>query len=1023
MTKVKYLLRQGINLPVFFVALCVFLTSWSQAVNAQIIEGTVVDATNEPLVGVIVRPSQNMSTGAATDINGRFRLNVSNLNYPLHLVFKYIGFDNFELDVYDDELTDVGTVVMKNDQYSLNDVVVIGYGESSRRMLTGSVAKVKGDVVADATNDSPILALQGNAAGVYVEQGSGVPGGANSKIVIRGYNTLSTNRYYNMPLYIVDGVTIAHSDENPVSYIKEGIFETPDPLTFLNPDDIESMEILKDADATAIYGTRGANGVVIITTKKGREGKTKVEFSTSATAQWMSKRLDYLSTSEYLEYRKQAFAADLARGDVKESDWNASNFPDIFLWDQDADYDWQSQIMGKTAWAEDVNLKVSGGNNTTSFLVSGSYYKSKTVSTGKDTYTRWTGRANVQHHSLDNRFNLEANVSVNNLSEKAYAAICSYAYMNTAPNTPPYDDNGNPYWIPDDPDFKAPLSGRGYEGRNDVTSVMANLKAGYNIWDKLVAKVNIGYNFSGSNQNNGYDSYYQNPYSDTSYEYGDYTSLNVQTVDIEPQLTYQANILGGKTDFLLGGTYEYTTTRAIALYTKGFPGDMFIKNAAAASIITTHNNPETQNKTASLFARVGYNYKERYLLNLTFRRDGSSHFGPGKRWGNFYSVGGGWIFSNEKFVKENERLKWLSFGKLRSSYGKTGNDNVGSFAYLTTYSVSKYPYNGATGIVPDGLSDENLHWETVKKFDLGLELGFLNDRILFSTNYYCNRSSEINKAMKVAGQSGSTSVTTNINALIQNTGWEFELNTRNIEKKGLNWTTSLNITIPRNKLLEYENLESSAYSSTYIIGKSINLIRRYKYLGIDNQTGVPMFEDVNGDGKLTSADYQYLGDFDPKMYGGLNNTVKWNGFTLDVSFYFRIKPNQNGFYYSYDYPTGMMYNVLREWAQNSWTTPGVDAKYPGLTTTTSSDIYTATTKLSSSDFGLSNGSYLKLSNIKLTYSLPRKLIRPAGIDNVSVYIQGNNLFTITGYDGYSPETANGYIPPLTSFSFGLNLSL
>ncbi len=1024
MGKARVLFGQAGVLSRFFVSVFFLLTAFAANVSAQVIEGTVVDTYKEPLVGVTVTAGKNASVGTVTDAEGKFRLDVSKLKYPLHIEFRYVGCETYDLNVFDDEITNVGAIVMRNDRNSLNDVVVIGYGKTVRQKLVGSVAQVKGDVVATHTEDSPILALQGNVAGAYVEQCSGVPGGANSTIVIRGYNALSTNRYNNMPLYIVDGVPLAYSEANPVSYIKEGIFETPDPLSFINPNDIASMEILKDADATAIYGTRGANGVIIITTKRGKSGKVKVNFSADATASWMGKRMDFCNTEEYLQLRREAFESDLKRGYVKESDWNADNFPDVFLWDQKKDYNWQEALMGGTAWAENVQLNVSGGSKNTAFMVSGAYYRSSSVTNKDDQYTRWTGSVNIQHHSDDNRFRIEAGVNVTNLLEKAKAAITAYAKLNTAPNNPPYDEDGNPYYIPYDENYTSPMASRGYKGVNDVTNFMSNATVSYDFWKKLIGKVKVAYAFSGSHQNNNYNKYYQNPYKETPYSYGDYAALNTKTVSIEPQLTWEHDFFGGKTTFLMGATYEYNNTKAIAMYEKDYISDLFLKNAAAGNLITTHKNPETQSKTASWFGRLSYDYKDRYIGNVVLRRDGSSHFGSGRRWGTFYSFGGGWIFTNEPFMKKSKTADWLSFGKLRMSFGKTGNENIGEYTYLTTYEVLSYPYDGTTGLYPNNIGDDNLHWETVHKFDLGLELGFFTDRLLFSANYYCNTSSELLKASKVASQIGYSSYTTNIDAKIRNTGWEFELNARILDNKNWKWNSGLNMTIPKNKLVKYANLENSAYATTYVIGKSINLVRRYKYTGIDPETGIPQVQDTDTSGNITTDDKVVMGDFDPDMYGGFNNTVKYKNFTLDLSFYFRVKPYQNGFNYTFAKPAGMMYNVLKDYAKNHWSETNKNAKYPGVTTTTGSPLYTAYYNyLSMSDYGLCTGSYLRLSSMKLTYSLPKTLLRSAKIDSASVYVQGKNLFYITDYDSFNVETGGNYIPPLSSFSFGINIGL
>ena len=317
-----------------------------------------------------------------------------------------------------------------------------------------------------------------------------------------------------------------------------------------------------------------------------------------------------------------------------------------------------------------------------------------------------------------------------------------------------------------------------------------------------------------------------------------------------------------------------------------------------------------------------------------------------------------------------------------------------------------------------------MRWETTDKFDVGLELGFFDDRFLLTVNYYKNTSKDLLTREYLPTQTGFTYFMSNLNAEIVNKGWEFELNTQNIKTKNLRWTTQLTLTIPRNRLAKFENLENSGYYNTYAIGQSVNVIRGYKYLGVNNQNGMPEVEDVNHDGKITSADdYQNLGDKDPRYYAGLNNTLQWNGFTLDVNFYYRNKPLQTGYLWRFYYPIGMGYNVTHEMAENYWTTPGVDAKYPGLTTSSASDIYNAYYRyLSYSDAAYSNASYLRLQNVRLSYDFPQKAIRSLGMSALQFYVQGKNLLTITDYDAYDPETGDASMPAVQSVVFGLNVT-
>ena len=848
-----------------------------------------------------------------------------------------------------------------------------------------------------------------------------MPGGGNSSVTIRGDKSLINQ---SKPLYVVDGVAFNSNVENPVGYTSTGVLSLPDALSFINPNDIESIEVLKDADATAIYGARGANGVVYITTRKGKAGRVKVNIDYSGTTQWIGKRLDFVDTDTYLDIRRKAFEADKKAGYLTDADYTADNYPDLLRWDQHKNYDWQELLLGNKAWGDDLKLTVSGGNRNTSFLVSGGYYKTGTPTIGDDKYTRWTFRSNVQHTSDNNRFRIDAGVSLSQLVMDADASSSGYNYLATAPNTPPYDDNGNVYWIPDDNSYSAPLSFLNYSGSNRSTSIVVNSTASYRIWDQLTAKLTAGYEYSSSNQENLYERNYYNPYDLTNYNMALYYTVNTATLNVEPQLTYSANILGGSANFLLGGAYQSNQTRDMVMRGIKYPGDMFLRDANSASTLQLHQNPQYQSKTASLFARLNYELDNRYLLNAVFRRDGSSKFGPNKRWGEFYSVGAGWIFSNEKFIKN--RLPWLSHGKLRLSYGKTGSDNnISDYAYMTKYATTSYPYEGSVGIIPSNLANPDLHWETTRKFDIGLSLGFLSDRILIEATYYDNRSSDLLTNLTLPRQTGFTKILANQDCVVKNSGLEIELNTVNIKKNDLQWTTNFNISFPKNKLVKYPGLESSAYYNTFEVGKSINIFRGYRYLGVNKDNGLPEVEDLNDDGKINSADdYQTLGNQDPDFYGGLNNSIKYKGFTLDLGFYFKQLKHKRGYYWLFYNPIGFRNAITKDMAANYWTTPGQAAKYLGLTSTTRSDIYYAYYYyLSYSDFAYSDASYIRLRNVRLSYDFPKKTVESIGLSGLQLYVEGKNLFTVTNYDAYDPETGTGSVPVTSSFTFGAKITI
>lgn len=997
----------------------VLLVVSAQYAAAQNVKGYVLDKNGDGIIGATV-VVKGTTTGQSTGVEGDFEFSLpENIKYPLSLDVSYIGYEGKTVIVRNaNEAKKEIVVTLYEEKNQLNDVVVIGYGHSTKKNLVGSVAKVDGDDIVMQTKDAPIVGLQGKAAGVYIEQSSGVPGSGASSILIRGKNSITSG---SDPLYIVDGVPYGESAKT-VSSIVTGDLGKPNVLGLINPNDIESIEILKDADATAIYGTRGANGVVIITTKRGKAGKVKVDVDFSASYSKITKRLDFLNTEEYLDLRRKAIQADLERGDIKESDVNENKYPDLFLFDQKADYHWQDALMGHTAPAYDTNVRISGGNQNTSFLVSGGLYSATTTIISEDKYRRWNGKVSLQHHSLDKRFNLDGSASITGLNMDAGSAGSLYTFYETAPNTPMFDEEGRTFYIPGDSEWMSPLYYLNYEGQNRTFNFVGALDISYSIIKDLVVKVNLGYTYSNSNQTREYGRYYENPYKKSGTNNSYFYNANTNSINIEPQVSYKLSISKAHANLLAGATFNRYADHAIILGERGFPSDAFLGNASSATTINTHQNPSNETRTASLFGRIQMDWDNRYLLNLVLRRDGSSRFVTDHQWGTFYSVGGAWIFSDEKFIK-NAVGSWLTHGKLRSSYGVTGNDKINDYLYVTNYTTSKYPYENNIGLYVSKLGTETLHWEETKKFDIGLELGFLTDRILLNATFFNNRSSDLLANERLPSQTGFDLRQNNIRALVDNRGWEFELNTINIKTKNFSWTTNFNITFPKNKLVEFGDLESSSYATKYTIGKSINQVRMYKYIGVDNQTGLPTVEDLNGDGVINSnEDYQYLGTKDPKYYGGFNNTFTYRNLSLDVELYFRNRKFQIGYFYYFYYPAGMGYNVTHDIANNYWTTPGQDAKYPALTTTTKSEVYQKFYyDLGYSDFAYSSGSFLRLKNITLSYTCPESLTNKLGISNLRVYLQAKNLKTWTNYDSYDPETGSS-VPLSRDIVFGLNLS-
>jgi hypothetical protein len=424
-------------------------------------------------------------------------------------------------------------------------------------------------------------------------------------------------------------------------------------------------------------------------------------------------------------------------------------------------------------------------------------------------------------------------------------------------------------------------------------------------------------------------------------------------------------------------------------------------------------------KYTAVYGRANYTLDDTYILNATFRRDGSTRFGPGRRFGNFGSIGAAWIFTNESFMPKGDVL---SFGKLRGSYGTSGNDNVGNYQYLASWSPTSFPYDGVSGLTPSRIPNPDYNWEVSKKLDIGLDLGFFHDKVLLNAGYYRNISDNQLVDYALTPQTGMSSITANFPAKVLNNGWEFELNTTNISGKHFTWKSSLNLTIARNKLLEFPGIESSSYSTTYIVGQSLNIVQGFQFTGVDPATGVPKFFDKSKDGSISDYDdYVVLGKTDPSYYGGFQNNFTYKQFQLDFLFQFvkQEGPTVNYGYLSDSY--GAFGNKDLS-AQNRWRKSGDITDVPRASLTAGNAAYNAyrnNYRFSSAVWG--NASYIRLKNISLRYDLSAA-VEKWKIKGASIFVQAQNLITITNYKGFDPETQGVVLPPLKTLTAGLQFS-
>ncbi|MDG3583363.1 SusC/RagA family TonB-linked outer membrane protein [Galbibacter pacificus] len=965
------------------------------------IKGTVTDSNGIPIQGVNVG-IKGSSSGTFSDEKGAFYLEAVPSDV---LILSYIGFKKLEVAV--GSSTEL-SLVLEEDVTDLGAVTVnAGYYTVTEKERTGSISKITSKSIDDQPVASPLAAMQGQMSGVLITQNTGVSGGGFN-IQVRGVNSLRADG--NAPLYIVDGVPFSSESLGSTSLSGAILGGASSPLNSINPSDIQSIEVLKDADATAIYGSRGANGVVLITTKKGKAGKTSLSLNTYTSAGTLARTMNLMDTQEYIAMRREAYKNDGI------DPYPSSAYDVNGTWDQNRYTDWQKELSGGTAWTTNTQLGISGGNENTRFLISGTHRKETSVFPGDNGYHRTSVHNNLNHRSDDERFSM--NMSVDYAAEtnnQMFADLTSDA-MTLPPNAPAlYNEDGSLNW--EEGTFSNPLADMASRYRSKTKNLIANGLFSYKVIPSLTAKISTGYTSTRLTEIRTLPStVYNSAIGLTSansmlfHNSGDRYSWIV-----EPQLEWNAGWGKNTLAALIGATFQTNQSETLNQIGRGFSSNELIESLAAAETVNVSNHTQSEYKYQAIYARVNYKWDGKYLINLTGRRDGSSRFGSNRRYATFGAVGMAWLFAREKFVEN--AVPWLSFGKVRASYGTTGNDQIGDYQYLNTYSVSGGLYDGVIGLQPSRLYNPDFGWEVNKKLEMALELGFLEDRISLTGAWYQNRSSNQLVGIPLPATTGFSSIQANLGATVENVGWEFDLRTLNVQGEGFKWTSSLNLSIPKNKLLEFENLEGSTYANQYVIGQPVNIQKLYHYTGINPDTGVYTFEDYDLDGQVsTPNDRQFLANIDPDFYGGLSNNIQYKNWNLDFLFQF-VKQQGRNYLYGLKIP-GAMLNmpayVLDHWPEN-----GTEAAIQRYTTGIHGDARNAYLRHGSSSAIISDASYIRLKNINVSYTIPRQWSK---LFSARIYMQGQNLLTLTKYKGQDPESQLGsYIPPLKQYALGIHL--
>lgn len=967
------------------------------------IKGYITDANGRPLTGASIRV-KGSTTGTLTGQHGAFSIQVEEGQL---LTVTFIGYVTMEVRVTANGITlaqgSAGQLVKEEDGWkfrmasaetALEEVTINkGYYNTTRKFNTGNVSKVSSREISQQPVGNPLNALQGRMAGVQIVQTSGVPG-SPVKVQIRGLNSLRTNNEANSPLFIVDGVPF----DSRALGMRNAVISQYTPFNALNPNDIASIEVLKDADATAIYGSRGANGVMLITTKKGKPGKTRLEIALSQAMGKTSRFMRVMNTREYLDVRYESFAND------NMPIWGA----ELLRWDTTRYTDWQKELLGGTAMMTNAQVNISGGTQNTQFLLGGNVIRETAVFPGSNANTKGGGHLNLNHQSENTKFRMALSVNYNFDHIIMPNADLTDEAIRLPPHAPEaLKENGDMNVVENFANPYAYIFSR-FNSSNEV--MIANLNVSYELLPGLALKANLGYNTMRSDEMN-LNTVKANAAASSPIGSAAFGNGRTRSWVIEPQLDYNLMIRDSRFSAQLGSTLHDNVTRRQSLFGTGYTNDAFIENFLAAPEKIYTGFSYNQYRYTALFARVSYQYNGKYLLNLTGRRDGSSRFGPGRQFGNFGAVGLGWIFSEEPWL--NSEI--ITYGKLRASYGVTGSDGIPDYGYMSTYlPVDNYDNN--TAAIPSRLENPQYAWESVRKFETGLELGFLEDRFFLTVSWFRNRSSNQLIGMPLSGVTGFSSLEYfNLPATVQNTGWEFELSSTNVRSRHFAWKTALNLNIPRNKLVSFPGISAFPfYEGRYEVGQPLAITYKlFRYTGVDPQTGLYTFEDRNKDSKYDDND-MYLRAFTGRqLEAGFGNTFTYRNWSLDIFFQF-VKQNGPNFFLSpLASPLGNLYNQPA-FLLDHWRKPGDRAEYQraGLNGGPSTLFYRAT----ASDLAYSDASFIRFKTLSLSYSFRQHAMR--------AFLNCQNLFTITNYKGIDPETLSfSSMAVLRMISLGFNITL
>lgn len=984
----------------------------------------VRDKNDVPLVGASII-NKKTKKGTLTNAKGEFVF--PNVLPTDTLLVSYVGYKTYTLTFgpHDDPPQ---TIRLEETNNALDQVVVKAYGVTTQREATANIATVTAAEIERQPVMNPLMALQGKVAGLDVTQTNGYAS-APVKVELRGRSSINLG-FTSDPLYIIDGVPLTVLDvSGSASYYAgspgflqsniNGPANGQSPLFNLDPANIETITVLKDAAATAIYGSRGANGVILITTKKGKPGATQVNVNVQQGYSKQTRFYQLMNTEQYIQMRREAYKNDGLLPSLN------NNAYDLLSWSQTSYTDWQKEIYGGTGHFTDAQVSLFGGSSGTTFRIAGSYRNSTAITQISGSNPAGNFSLNLGHASSDNKFKIA--LTANYSSTKTTAIGFNSSAILLPPNAPPIlDAQGNPNYDGYGGQNSSargayPFSNLFNPFENTTNLLNASLNLNYQIAKGLSFGTTFGYNLAHADVTSKNTIASQDPLNSPT----GYLLLGKnrnENLIIEPQIHYDALIGKGKLQALLGGSVQQTSTDGLFIYGYGYTDDRLLGDISSATN-TVDQDHYGQYKYAALFASLNYSWEGKYIIDLSGRRDGSSRFGPGKQYGNFGSVGAAWLFTEESWFKNN--FHFLSSGKLRGSYGLTGTDAVGDYQYLTRWQSTQVA-GGGTILAPIQHADPNFQWESTKKLEGALDLGFLQDRVTLEAAYYRNRVGNQLISFSTPALSGFTSVTANSPAQVQNSGWELLLNAMPVKTKDFSWGLNFNMAINKNILLAYPNIAQSPYANSLVVGQSLNVVQLFHYTGVDPQTGLYTYQDKNHDGFISgnpgAADDRFFYNLSPKFLGGFGTNLTYKNLQLSMFFTFKKQLGRNALS-AISVPFGqIVQNIPSAVLGQEWKNPGDKATIAKFSAIYPNDPAGTYGDFQNSDGVVTDASYIRLSNLSLSYNLPDKSAKKFGAKTCSVFIHTNDLFIITSYKGTDPETGNfGSLPPARTITAGLSV--